>query len=212
FRQFTLGLFKKVFIADGLSGFVNSVFAGPELYDGATVWLAVLGFSVQIYCDFSGYSDMAIGLARVLGYDFPENFRMPYLSTSVAEFWHRWHISLSTWLRDYLYIPLGGNRGSATRTYINLMLTMLLGGLWHGAAWVFVIWGAIHGVALAIHRLWRAQLKRRPIAPLPAMFEPLLQFASWLLTMMVVMVAWVFFRSTDGGLPQAVTILEKMFV
>jgi len=156
---------------------------------------------------------MAIGLARVLGYDFPENFRMPYLATSVADFWHRWHISLSTWLRDYLYIPLGGSRRGPVRTYINLMLTMLLGGLWHGAAWVFVIWGGLHGVSLAVHRLWSARVAKDDsvLASHPAI-ESLKVAASWAATMLVVMVGWVFFRSTDGGLPQALTILDKMFV
>jgi len=212
FRQFTLGLFKKIFIADGLSGFVNSVFAGPELFDGATVWLAVIGFSIQIYCDFSGYSDMAIGLARVLGYDFPENFRMPYLATSVADFWHRWHISLSTWLRDYLYIPLGGSRGGERRTYINLMLTMLLGGLWHGAAWVFVIWGGLHGAALGINRMWSLRESARNKEPKHPLATGIETLASWVATMLVVIVGWVFFRSTDGGLPQALTVLDKMFL
>lgn len=150
----TGGLFKKAVISDYISvNFVDRVFENPALYTGFENLMAVYGYSIQIYCDFSGYSDMAIGLALVLGFQLPENFRKPYQAHSVRNFWQRWHISLSTWLRDYLYISLGGNRKGSWRTYGNLMLTMLLGGLWHGAGWVFVIWGGLHGFALAADRL-----------------------------------------------------------
>jgi D-alanyl-lipoteichoic acid acyltransferase DltB (MBOAT superfamily) len=148
------GLFKKAVISDYISvNFVDRVFDNPTLYSGFENLMAVYGYSIQIYCDFSGYSDMAIGLALVLGFQLPENFRKPYQAHSIRNFWQRWHISLSSWLKDYLYISMGGNRKGKWRTYGNLMLTMLLGGLWHGAGWVFVIWGALHGFALAADRL-----------------------------------------------------------
>ncbi|PHN07521.1 MBOAT family O-acyltransferase [Flavilitoribacter nigricans] len=147
------GLFKKAVISDYISvNFVDRVFDNPGLYSGLENLLASYGYAIQIYCDFSGYSDMAIGLALLMGFQLPENFRTPYQSDSIQGFWRRWHISLSSWLRDYLYISLGGNRKGSFRTYINLMITMLLGGLWHGASWVFVIWGGLHGMALAIDR------------------------------------------------------------
>src|SRR5262249_54545146 len=152
---FLLGLTKKMVIADRVAPFVDRVFSQPASVSGRTLWLAAIGYSVQIYCDFSGYSDMAIGTAKMIGYDLPENFNMPYAAASIAEFWRRWHMTLSAWLRDYLYIPLGGNRNGVGRTYLNLLLTMLLGGLWHGANWNFVLWGALHGCALAAHRFYR---------------------------------------------------------
>ena len=149
------GLFKKAIISDYISlNFVDRVFDEPLLYSGFECLAGIYGYALQIYCDFSGYSDMAIGIALLLGFHFPKNFDSPYKAATITEFWHRWHISLSTWLRDYLYIPLGGNRKGRVRTYINLLLTMLLGGLWHGAAVRFVLWGALHGVALALHKLW----------------------------------------------------------
>lgn len=147
------GLFKKAVISDYISvNFVDRVFDNPGLYSGLENLLAAYGYAIQIYCDFSGYSDMAIGLALLMGFQLPENFRTPYQSASIQDFWRRWHISLSSWLRDYLYISLGGNRKGSFRTYVNLMITMLLGGLWHGASWVFVIWGGLHGMALAVDR------------------------------------------------------------
>lgn len=150
------GLFKKAVISDYISvNFVDRIFENPLLYDGFSNLLAVYGYAIQIYCDFSGYSDMAIGIALLLGFRLPENFRSPYQSLNIRDFWQRWHISLSTWLRDYLYISLGGNRHGQTRTYLHLMLTMLLGGLWHGASWVFVVWGGLHGLALAIDRWYQ---------------------------------------------------------
>jgi D-alanyl-lipoteichoic acid acyltransferase DltB (MBOAT superfamily) len=151
---FCCGLFKKVILSDTIGVFwVDSVFENPSLYSGMGNLLAVYGYTLQIYLDFSGYSDMAIGLALLMGFQLTENFNRPYLSTSLQEFWRRWHISLSTWLRDYLYISLGGNRGGKVRTYFNLFMTMLLGGLWHGAGWMFILWGTLHGIGLAIDRL-----------------------------------------------------------
>lgn len=140
--------------------FCGTYFDNPALYSGVENLFGVYGYALQIYCDFSGYSDMAIGLALLLGFRFPMNFNSPYKADSITDFWHRWHISLSTWLRDYLYISLGGNRKGKARTYINLCLTMLLGGLWHGASWNFVIWGGFHGIALAAQKFWRNLLHK----------------------------------------------------
>jgi len=160
------GLIKKVIVADYISGnFVNRVFDNPALYSGFENVMGCIGFTVQLYCDFSGYSDMAIGIALLMGYRFKDNFRSPFKSQNPSEFWRRWHISLSTWLRDYLYIPLGGSRCGKARTYINNFLTMVIGGLWHGAGWMYLLWGAYHGILLAVHKalkgVWRvpAQLK-----------------------------------------------------
>ena len=160
------GLIKKVIVADYISGnFVNRVFDNPALYSGFENVMGCVGFTIQLYCDFSGYSDMAIGLALLMGYRFKDNFRAPFKAQNPQEFWHRWHISLSTWLRDYLYIPMGGSRRGKTRTYLNNFLTMVIGGLWHGAGWMYLLWGAYHGMLLAIHKamkgIWRvpAQLK-----------------------------------------------------
>ena len=149
------GLFKKAIISDYISlNFVDRIFDEPLLYSGFECLMGIYGYALQIYCDFSGYSDMAIGIALLLGFRFPKNFDAPYKSATITEFWRRWHISLSSWLRDYLYISLGGNRKGRIRTYGNLLLTMLLGGLWHGAAVRFILWGGLHGAALALHKLW----------------------------------------------------------
>ncbi len=185
-QQFLRGAVKKVLLADRLGEMVDIVFEGPELYSGMTLGIAALAYTGQIYYDFSGYSDMAIGVAKMLGYRFPVNFRHPYLSTSLAEFWHRWHMTLSRWLRDYLYIPLGGNRDGKRRQYRNLMLTMTLGGLWHGAAWTFVGWGALHGAGLVIQRATPTSVKLAIPRPL-----------GWLATMTVVLLGWILFRSSD---------------
>ena len=152
-----IGLIKKAIISDYISlNFVDRIFDDPALYSGFECLMGIYGYALQIYCDFSGYSDMAIGIALLLGFRFPKNFDAPYKSATITEFWRRWHISLSSWLRDYLYISLGGNRKGRVRTYVNLLLTMLLGGLWHGAAVRFILWGALHGVALALHKMWMA--------------------------------------------------------
>lgn len=158
---FLMGAIKKVVIADRLSVCVNAVYDAPAAYSGLSILGAVIAYSIQIYCDFSGYSDMAIGVARVFGYDLGRNFNLPYLSRNMTEFWKRWHISLSAWLQEYLYISLGGNRKGKIRTYVNLMLTMILGGLWHGASWNFILWGALHGSALVVHKLFMAWRKRK---------------------------------------------------
>ena len=161
---FLLGLFKKVFIADRLAQYVDAVFANPSLYDGVTHRWAVLAYAAQIYCDFSGYSDLAIGCAKWFGFELPQNFNFPYVSTSIAEFWKRWHITLSTWMRDYLYISLGGSRQGAGRTHFNLLATLTLCGLWHGAQWNYILWGFYNGVLLALHRMWDRALTGRPWA------------------------------------------------
>lgn len=197
--QFAVGAVKKLVISDQIAAHVDLIFASPGSFDGLTLFLGVLGYGVQIYCDFSGYSDMAIGAARMMGFRFMENFQMPYSATNITEFWRRWHISLSTWLRDYLYISLGGNRKGPARTYINLMVTMLLGGLWHGASWNFVLWGALHGLALAIHRAWTAW---DPFAALKhhTAFQFVWAQVSRLLTLSVVLLGWVFFRAQSWAL------------
>ena len=202
---FLFGLFKKVVIADNIAVFVNAVYSNPVQFGGGTVLLAVVGYSIQLYCDFSGYSDMAVGCARGLGYELPRNFNMPYLSRSVKEFWKRWHISLSTWLMEYLYIPLGGNRKGKVRNYVNLMLTMVIGGLWHGAAWTFVVWGALHGLALCAHRLWSAWRAKSGTVGESRVYTAL----SILLTFCFVSFCWVFFRADSFG--TAMQILTAVF-
>lgn len=182
------GLIKKMIISDYISiNFVDRVFDNPLSYSGFENLMAVYGYTLQIYCDFSGYTDIAIGLALLMGFHIPLNFNSPYKATSLTDFWHRWHISLSSWLRDYLYIPLGGNRKGKARTYINLMLTMLLGGLWHGASLRFVIWGGIHGLGLVVDKLRFKYLKAFNVRFAKAF--------SVLLTFHVVAFAWIFFRA-----------------
>ncbi|MBP3227224.1 MAG: MBOAT family protein [Bacteroidaceae bacterium] len=189
------GLIKKAVISDYIStNFVDRVFDNPLLYSGLENLAAVYGYALQIYCDFSGYSDMAIGIALLLGFRFPDNFRSPYKSRSVTEFWRRWHISLSSWLRDYLYISLGGNRRGKVRQYVNLVATMLLGGLWHGASWNFVAWGGMHGVALAVHKKWM-ELTRQPRGG--TRLHGWRAVVAALLTFHFVCLAWVFFRSAS---------------
>ncbi len=183
-----LGLIKKAVIADYISQYNDLVFAAPQTYSGFENLMAVYGYTLQIYMDFSGYSDMAIGLGRLMGFDFGINFLLPYQSKNITEFWRRWHISLSSWLRDYLYIPLGGNRKGKVRTYINLFITMFLGGLWHGASWKFVFWGAWHGLALAIHKYFKQRLDKLPNSWF-------LTFLSWFVTFHFVIFLWIFFRA-----------------
>lgn len=196
---FAIGLFKKTVIADSAALYANPVFnaadqgASPALIEA---WIGTLAYSFQIYFDFSGYSDMALGLARMFGIILPLNFYSPYKAASISEFWRRWHMTLSRFLRDYIYIPLGGNRKGPACRYLFLMTTMLLGGLWHGAGWNFVIWGSLHGSYLAINHGWRGMGRKLP---------PVL---AWLLTMLAVMVAWVFFRATT--LDGALTVLAGM--
>ena len=185
------GLFKKVVIANYLAtGLVDPVFSAPTSYGGPDLLLATYGYAVQIFCDFSAYSDMAIALAALLGFRFPANFNQPYRAQRLREFWQRWHISLSTWLRDYLYKPLGGNRHGRLKTYRNLLLTMLLGGLWHGAAWKFIAWGALHGGGLAVERILEPWLGRRALSPAAKVIATLVVFH-------FVCLAWIFFRAED---------------
>jgi alginate O-acetyltransferase complex protein AlgI len=199
-RLFLIGWCYKVVLADSLSLIADPVFANPQSWRGGAHWIAVLAYSGQIYFDFAGYSSMAIGVALLLGYRMPRNFDYPYSATSITEFWRRWHISLSTWLRDYLFIPLGGSRGSRAMYYRNLILTMVLGGLWHGASWNFVVWGAIHGAALIVHKLWS-----RSSVPAGSMMW---NAASLILTQFVVVIAWVFFRAQTFD--DSATILAGM--
>jgi D-alanyl-lipoteichoic acid acyltransferase DltB (MBOAT superfamily) len=194
------GLFRKCVIADNCALLANAAFAGQLGHNCFSLLIAVYAFGWQIYGDFSGYSDIARGSAQLLGFHFMVNFRQPYLASSLQDFWRRWHISLSTWLRDYLYIPLGGNRRGELRTYINLLITMLLGGLWHGANWTFVVWGAVHGVWLSIERFFTGILKLRD--------EVAFGWAGRLVTLGVVGLAWVFFRAPSVS--QAVTMLSGL--
>jgi alginate O-acetyltransferase complex protein AlgI len=192
------GLGKKILLANPLGHVADAAFAASGLhwYDA---WYGIVAYALQIYFDFAGYSDMAVGLGLMLGFLFIQNFNAPYSAASITDFWRRWHISLSTWLRDYLYIPLGGNRKGEFRTYANLMVVMLLGGLWHGASWNFIIWGAIHGAMLASERL---QGRDSPYRHLPRPVRVGVTFA-------IVCVAWVFFRA--DSLPEAVAYLRSMF-
>ena len=185
-----VGIVKKALIADYISQFNDLIFNDPSLYTGVQTLMGVLGYTMQIYCDFYGYSDMAIGLALIMGFKLGINFDSPYQSTNLTEFWRRWHISLSSWLRDYVYIPLGGNRKGTIRTYVNNFLTMLIGGLWHGAAWKFVFWGAMHGIGLAIHKACKPLLNK-----IPDNFFT--KFIFWAVTFVYVSLLWVFFRAAS---------------
>lgn len=192
FRLFAFGLFKKVFLADRIAMFVDPVFNNITVFDSPTAWLAAVGYTLQIYYDFSGYSDMAIGLARIFGLDLGRNFDFPYLSRSMSEFWRRWHISLSSWVRDYLYIPLGGNRGGLWRTNMNLMITMLVMGLWHGASWTFVAWGGWHGFWQVVERLYGRRIEDGIDRP-PSRF--IVDGLQWAGCFLITILGWVLFRA-----------------
>jgi len=203
---FIIGLFKKIIIADGIAPSVNAIFdaAGLGIIPSfAESWFGAIGYTLQLYFDFSGYSDMAIGLARMFNVHFPINFNSPYKAASIIDFWHRWHMSLSKFLRDYLYIPLGGNRHSR---YRNLLLTMLIGGLWHGANWTFILWGFLHGIYLIINHLWRDLLKKLGLTSNKSISY---QVLSWILTIFCVIISWVLFRS--DSLETAIVIYQSMF-
>lgn len=198
------GLFKKVIIADNLGFFADNIFADPGRFPSSIIVMAVVCFSVQIYCDFSGYSEIAIGIGRILGYRLPENFNRPYFSGSPSEFWQRWHISLSSWLRDYLYIPLGGNRHGTLNTYRNIMITMLLGGIWHGASWNFVLWGFLHGIIqIVYHFLISIGVFHRQARN---MFTRLCSVLFW---QYFVLVTWITFRMEDT---QDMLIVLRKFI
>jgi len=195
----TVGYFKKVLIGDSAGRIVDNIFGQPDLYRSPELLAGLVLFSIQIYADFSGYSNIARGLAKLLGLELMKNFEQPYLAANITEFWRRWHISLSSWLRDYLYIALGGNRRGNARTYVNLMLTMLLGGLWHGAAWTFVVWGGLHGLYLAVHKMI---LGDRKVADRFEWRGPR-SLVGWLAgvvtTNLLVLLTWLFFRAEDFG-------------
>jgi len=193
---FLAGLIKKVLFADNLAPLADDLFAHPERLDFYSAWLASTVFALQIYFDFSGYSEMAIGLARMFGVTLPRNFRNPYVSRSLREFWQRWHITLSRWLRDYLYFSLGGNRHGLARNLANLMITMILGGLWHGAAWTFAVWGALHGGYLVLHRLL-LNLYRRLGMQQGSRASQVLSWLGWPTTLVAVWFTWVFFRAPN---------------
>jgi len=192
------GLFKKIVIADRLAVYVDAVYNQPGDHNGGVLTLATYFFAFQIYCDFSGYSDIAIGAARVLGFDLMENFRRPYFAKSVGEFWQRWHISLSTWFRDYVYIPLGGNRVGARRLMANLMTVFVVSGLWHGANWTFVVWGALHGTYVIAGRE-TAGLRRRIAGSWPSRFPNLHRCLQSVVVFHLVCLAWIFFRANSVG-------------
>ena len=182
---FAIGLFKKVVIADTFAVWATEGFSHPDALHFADAWITSLSYTFQLYFDFSGYTDMAIGAALLFNIRLPQNFDSPYKATSIQDFWRRWHITLSRFLRDYIYIPLGGNRKSEPRTYYNLMTTFLLGGIWHGAGWTFLFWGALHGAALVLHRLWKKAGKTMPL------------ILAWFVTFMFINISWVFFRAKD---------------
>lgn len=197
-----VGILKKAVIADYIAQYNDLIFNDPSIYTGVQTLMGVLGYTMQIYCDFSGYTDMAIGIALIMGFKLGINFDSPYQSRNLTEFWRRWHISLSSWLRDYVYIPLGGNRKGTFRTYVNNFLTMLIGGLWHGAAWKFIFWGAMHGVGLAVHKACKPVLKRIPD-------NWLTSFISWALTFLYVSALWVFFRA--ASFEDSILIIGNIF-
>ena len=197
-----VGLMKKALIADYIAQYNNWIFDDPDAFSGFENMMGVVGYSLQIYCDFSGYSDISIGIASVLGIELRENFRYPYQSLNLQEFWRRWHISLSTWFRDYLYIPLGGNRKGTIRTYVNNFVTMLVAGLWHGASWMFVIWGALHGVGLVVHKYckrWLDNIENTWYV----------RVGAWTITYCYVMFTWIFFRSPD--MKTACSVISRVF-
>ena len=187
--QILVGLFRKIVIADTIGSYVDIIYGDIEIYNSTSIILATFLYAFQIYYDFSGYSDIAIGTAKLLGFKFNQNFNLPYFSKSLTEFWRKWHISLSSWLRDYLYISLGGNRKGIKITYRNLMLTMLLGGLWHGSSWNFVIWGGIHGLVLSFEKYLKSNQKLQ--------LSNKLNFLGYPITFSIVLLSWIFFRSQD---------------
>ncbi|GGX27082.1 hypothetical protein GCM10007384_30400 [Aquimarina muelleri] len=195
--QILIGLFRKIVIADNLGAYVDTIYNNSEIHNSSSLIIATIFYAFQIYYDFAGYSDIAIGSAKLLGFKFNQNFNLPYFSKSITEFWRRWHMSLSFWLRDYLYISLGGNRKGIIITYRNLMITMLLGGLWHGSSWNFVVWGAIHGVVLSCEKFIFSYKKTSTFG-----------FIGYITTFLIVLLSWVFFRAKD--LNTSILIIKKI--
>ena len=207
-QKFAVGLFKKAVIADRLGVAVDAVFSAPAAYDSISIVMAVLSYTIELYCDFSGYSDMAIGVAKMLGFDLGVNFNLPFLAKNPSDFWRRWHISLSSWFRDYVYIPLGGNRKGRIRTYLNLFITMLLSGLWHGASWTFVIWGVCWAIASVLHKLFTDIRKRFQLQTHGATAK-ITGIISTLITFAVAIFLFTVFRA--DSLSAAGVIFERMF-
>lgn len=205
-KQFILGFFKKLLIADTICSFSDNVFAHVNIITPYESWIGALAYSIQIYCDFSGYTDMAIGIAKMMDYDFPENFNLPYISKDITEFWRRWHMSLSFWFRDYLYIPLGGNRVSVLRNCINLLIVFLISGLWHGANWTFVFWGALHGIFTVVHFLWKRTKRKLSLEFLDKNF--IWNTLALTSTLLFVVFSWVFFRAPNFQV--AIALVTKM--
>jgi D-alanyl-lipoteichoic acid acyltransferase DltB (MBOAT superfamily) len=208
-RLILWGLFQKVVIADRLGLYVDAVYNNPTDYRGWPVLLATFFFAFQIYCDFAGYTDIAIGLAKVLGFELMTNFQQPYFATSPADFWRRWHISLSTWFRDYLYIPLGGNRVPVARHYFNLFVVFLLSGLWHGASWTFVIWGGLHGLYIILEQAGRGLWPKLTAHLRPTTFPALPTILGSLLTFLLICLTWLFFRANTVA--DAFLLLSRLF-
>jgi alginate O-acetyltransferase complex protein AlgI len=206
-QLFLMGAFKKMAIADRMAMFCDPIFKDPTAFSTGACWMAVIAFALRIYCDFSGYSDMAVGLAQLFGYKLTNNFNMPYIATNVSDFWRRWHISLSSWLRDYVFIPLGGSRGSRWMNYRNLMITMTVGGLWHGAAWGYVVWGMVHGLILVIHKLFEDFCERRPRLD-DALRTPFGTIFRIAITFAFVSLCWVLFQPEFG---KALTMYRQLF-
>lgn len=203
-QLFVLGLTKKVVFADRIGLAVNAVYSAPMAYNNISIIGAIIGYSLQIYCDFSGYSDMAIGIARILDFDLGKNFDLPYLAKNPSDFWRRWHISLSSWFRDYVYIPLGGSRKGKAKTYRNLFVTMLLSGIWHGVNWTYIIWGALHGIASSIHKAYCDIRGRKSTKT-----NPTIRFLNIIINCILVALLWVVFRA--NSMEQAMQMLSGLF-
>ena len=208
-KRFLFGFFKKAFIADTLAvNIVDPVFANPADYSVPALWMAIFAYAVQIYADFSGYSSMAIGTAKILGFNLPENFNFPYLATNISDFWRRWHMTMSRFFRDYVYITLGGSKGSQFRTNFNIAATTLISGLWHGAGWNFVIWGGLHGLYTSIYQVYRKRRKKIGNKSVKLPFVSII--SSWMFTQAAVLLAWILFRTQN--LSQAWLFLKGLFV
>ncbi len=205
FRLFVIGFFLKVFVADRVAPYVNFYFENYDVFNSLSAWIATSAYTIQIYCDFAGYSSMAIGLSSMLGFNIETNFNFPYISTSISEFWKRWHITLSEWIRDYIYIPLGGNRKGTFFKHLNLLIAMTLCGLWHGASLTFIIWGFFHGILLIVNHLWTNISKKRNFHQ----YKKIYSLFSWGLTFTSISICWIIFRAET--LAQATKIIQQLF-